>query len=149
VLHVHDYRERQLRAEPGVPVITIVRHVCSHCEAIWQTLPVFVARHLWRSWIVVELTITGSAPPSWPAVPPRTRQRWEERMRSAARLLIQLLAISGGHLWSAIASELGLSAASRADLLDRYAYVVSVPVGHRLASLDALVYRLAPKVRLM
>jgi hypothetical protein len=148
VLHIHDYRERQLRAEPDVPVITIVRHVCSHCEAIWQTLPVFVARHLWRSWLVVEHSVMGSAPRSWPAVALRTRQRWAERMRSAARFLIQLLAISGGHLWTAIASELG-SSASRADLLDRYAHCATAPVGHRLASLSALAYRLAPKVRFM
>src|SRR3990172_8440174 len=60
VLHVHDYRERQLRAEPGRPVATVVRHLCVACEAVWQTLPAFIARHLWRSWAVVERTIAGA-----------------------------------------------------------------------------------------
>jgi hypothetical protein len=40
-LHVHDYRSRYLRAEPGEPVARIVRHECIGCEAIWQTLPAF------------------------------------------------------------------------------------------------------------
>ena len=38
-LHVHDYRERILRAEPGAPVARVVRHACVGCDAIWQILP--------------------------------------------------------------------------------------------------------------
>jgi hypothetical protein len=45
-LHVHDYRERVLRAEPGKPVTRIVRLLCVSCQAIWQILPRFIARHL-------------------------------------------------------------------------------------------------------
>ena len=33
-LHVHDYRERKLLAEPGEPVARVVRHACVGCEAI-------------------------------------------------------------------------------------------------------------------
>jgi len=74
-LHVHDYRERVLRAEPGEPVARVVRHECVGCDAIWQILPAFIARHLWRSWRVVERVLSGSAPTApaetrrWPAVP--------------------------------------------------------------------------------
>jgi len=52
--HVHDYRERMLRAEPGLPAINTVRLACVACQAIWQILPLFVARHLWRSWDVIR-----------------------------------------------------------------------------------------------
>jgi hypothetical protein len=61
-LHVHDYRERVLRAEPGRPVIDIVRHECVSCEAIWQVLPIFLARNLWRTWSVVERVMRGASP---------------------------------------------------------------------------------------
>ena len=53
-LHVHDYRERVLRAELRKPVALIVRLICVSCEAIWQILPLFIARHLWRTWNVVR-----------------------------------------------------------------------------------------------
>jgi hypothetical protein len=43
-LHVHDYRERVLRAELRKPVTPIVRLICVSCEAIWQILPLFIAR---------------------------------------------------------------------------------------------------------
>jgi hypothetical protein len=46
-LHVHDCRERILRAEPGHPVVSIVRHECVGCEAIWQVLPACTQRR-WR-----------------------------------------------------------------------------------------------------
>jgi len=129
-------------------VITIVRHVCAHCEAVWQTLPGFVARHLWRSWAVVERAMTGSAPRDWPSVPVRTRQRWTERLRSAARLLVQVLAVSGGRIWTGLVGKIAPTA-TRADLLDVYASCVGATAGERFSSLSALVYRLAPKVRLM
>ena len=61
-LHVHDYRERVLRAEPLEPVARVVRHECVGCAAVWQVLPAFIARHLWRSWQVVERVLTDSRP---------------------------------------------------------------------------------------
>jgi hypothetical protein len=79
-LHVHDYRERVLRAEPGDPVARVVRHECLGCDAIWQTLPAFIARHLWRTWRVVQHALRGArrtpVEERWPRVPERTRRRW-------------------------------------------------------------------------
>jgi hypothetical protein len=157
VLHVHDYRERQLRAEPGRPVATVVRHVCVACEAVWQTLPAFVARHLWRSWAVVERALAGtvSASPGpesrvgpWPRVRERTRRRWRARWRATALFLVRVLAASGEEAWAALARRLGLDA-TRGELVAAYAASTSTPPGQRLAAVSALVYRLQPKVRLM
>ena len=157
VLHVHDYRERQLRAEPGRPVATIVRHLCIACEAVWQTLPVFLARHLWRSWAVVERAIagTGAAAPGpqavsgrWPRVPERTRRRWRSRLRTAALSLVRVLAASGEDAWARLAHRLGLDA-TRAELVAAYAPSTAAPAGACLAAVSALVYRLQPNVRLM
>ena len=58
VLHVHDYRPRVLRADPDRAVIKVVRHRCmgADCGARWLTLPLLLARGLWRRWAVVEAT---------------------------------------------------------------------------------------------
>jgi hypothetical protein len=153
--HVHDYRERVLRAEPGRPVARIVRHECVGCEAIWQTLPAFIARHLWRTWQVVEHTLTGATPTPaemdgrrWPAVPGRTQRRWRARWLRPARFVAQVLASCGEAVWAALAA--GLSpAATCAELVAAYAGATMTAAGHLLAAMAALIYRLQPKVRLM
>jgi hypothetical protein len=154
-LHVHDYRERVLWAEPGEGVAKVVRHACVGCTAVWQVLPAFIARHLWRSWRVVERTLAGSdfAPATvegrrWPQVAARTRRRWRGRWLRPARLLIQVLATCGGACWSALAGALSTEA-SCADLVAAYADAQPTPAGQRLAAVAALVYRLQPKVRLV
>jgi len=154
-LHVHDYRERSLRAEPGEPVARVVRHECVGCEGIWQILPAFIARHLWRTWRVVEHALTGTEPPPapveprrWPPVPERTQRRWRARWRRPARLLAQVLAACGETAWAALAAALGPEARC-ADLVAAYAGARVTPVGQCLASAAALVYRLQPTVRLM
>ena len=154
-LHLHDYRWRKLLAEPGSPRERIVRHECVRCTAIWQILPSFIARHLWRSWRVVEHVLTGSRPapgPSeprrWPAVPERTRRRWRARWRRPAQFLAQVLAVCGEAAWSAIAGELAPEATC-ADLVGAYAATRPTPPGQLLGAVAALVYRLQPKVRLM
>ena len=153
-LHVHDYRERILRAEPGEPVARVVRHACVGCTAIWQILPAFIARSLWRTWRVVEHTLTGAGPPPatretrWPPVPERTQRRWQARWLRPARWLAQILAACGEATWAALAT--GLAPAARcADLVAAYAGATATPAGQRLASVAALVYRLQPRVRLM
>jgi hypothetical protein len=155
VLHVHDYRQRILRAEPSRPVTSVVRHVCVVCRAIWQVLPAFIARHLWRSWRVVERTLSGVSPPRvageerrWPPVPARTRRRWRARWERPASFLAQVLASSGDALWSALATGLG-QAARVVELTAAYAAATLAEPGRVLAGVAALVYRLQPKVRLM
>lgn len=153
-LHVHDYRERILRAEPGEPVARVVRHECVGCEAIWQILPAFIARYLRRTWRVVEHTLIGAAPPPapretrWPPVPARTQRRWQARWLRPAQWLVQVLAACGEAIWAAIATGLA-PAATCADLVAAYAGASATPAGQRLASVAALVYRLQPRGRLM
>ena len=135
----------------------VVRHLCVACAAVWQTLPAFIARHLWRSWAVVEQTTAGTvtaspAPPAvsvrWPRVPERTRCRWRSRLRAAATFLVRVLAASGAEAWARLARELGLDA-TRAELVVAYAQSTAAPAGQRLATVSARVYRLQPNVRLM
>jgi len=153
-LHVHDYRERILRAEPGEPVARVVRHACVGCDGIWQILPAFIARHLWRTWRVVERTLTGAGPPPaaretrWPPVPPRTQRRWQARWLRPAQFLAQTLAACGETAWAALAAGLA-PAATCADLVAAYAGARVTPAGQLLASVAALVNRLHPRVRLM
>jgi hypothetical protein len=150
-LHVHDYRERALRAEPGEPVARTVRHECVGCDAIWQTLPAFIARHLWRTWRVVEHTLTeggARAPWRWPRVPERTLRRWRARWLGPSRLLAQILATSGEAAWAALARVLA-PGATCANLVAAYAGAQTTRAGELLAAVAALIYRLQPKVRLM
>ena len=154
-LHVHDYRERILRAEPGDPVARVVRHECVGCDAIWQTLPAFIARHLWRTWRVVQHALRGAAPlPAtldqgrWPRVPERTRRRWCARWLRPARFLAQVLTGCGEAAWAGLAGVLGPEATC-ADLVAAYGGAVAMRTGEPLAAVAALVYRLQPKVRLM
>jgi hypothetical protein len=153
-LHVHDYRERVLRGEPGRQAASIVRHVCVSCEAVWQTLPRFIARNLWRTWRVVERTLTGSATriegdaQRWPRVPERTRRRWRGRWLRPARFVAQVLASCGESAWAAVGAGVG-AGATCAELVAAYAGATMTAAGHLLAAVAALLYRLQPKVRLM
>jgi hypothetical protein len=154
-LHVHDYRQRVLRAEPGEPMARVVRHECVGCTAIWQVLPAFIARQLWRTWRVVERALRGAQPvPTtiegrrWPPVPERTRRRWRARWLRPVQFLAQVLATCGEAVWSALASVL-TSEATCADLVTAYASAQATPAGSRLVGLAALIYRLQPKVRLL
>lgn len=154
-LHVHDYRSRSLRSEPGEPVARIVRHECIGCTAIWQILPGFIARHLWRTWRVVEHTLEGSTPlPAeaqtrrWPPIPARTRRRWSARWRRPCWYLARMLGECGEAAWSRVAGALA-GADTCADLVAACAREGLAAAGDLLAAVAALVYRLCPKVRLM
>lgn len=152
-LHVHDYRERQLRADPDTPVATIVRHACVACAAIWQILPAFIARHLWRTWDVVAHTLPEGPDPSadrrcWPRVPPRTARRWRARWQRPAQMLAQILAASGAATWAALAGRLRPDATC-AELVTAYAPAPGPLVGPPVAAVAALLYRLQPRVRLL
>jgi hypothetical protein len=153
VLHVQDYPERTPRGELGLPpVIRIVRFICADpaCRATWRILPAMLARHLWRIWPTVERTTLPAEPPVLDPrpIPERTARRWRERLASAAKQLVVLLATSGGVLLGVIAKGAGLDA-TRSELVEAHAGVAAPPAGRRLADLGAVVHRLERGLRLM
>ena len=141
-LHVHDYRERILRAQSDMPKTDVVRYRCASedCGATWQVLPMVIARHLHRTWCVVEAATLGPRTSTQPRVPPRTARRWSARLVSAARMLVSLLAICREPAVEEMAREVGLDA-TREELV--------VACGAGLGTLAALVHTLEPGVRLM
>jgi hypothetical protein len=136
-------------------VVRIVRFVCCNCGAVWQVLPLLIARLLRSTWRVVEASTLGPAPPpTEPQVPARTLRRWRERLGCAARHAVQVLATSGDAALERLAGTLGLDA-TRCELVLAYAYAhayahaLDIPCTERLASVAALLHRLAPGARLM
>jgi hypothetical protein len=154
VLHVHCYPERHPRGELGLPaVVRIVQYVCAaaECGATWRILPMFLARHLWRAWKTVERVVMPAGMPrsvAAPPIPARTEQRWRARFAASARVLVVLLAASGGVALEALASRVGLDA-SRAELADAHADAARVAPAARLAALAEQVHRLERGLRLM
>ena len=152
VLHVHCYPERHPRGEPGMPlVVQIAQYMCAaaECGATWRVLPMFLARHLWRAWKTVErVAMPGAVSAPAPPVPVRTQCRWRSRLAAAARVLVVLLAASGGLALEAVATQVGLDA-SRADLVRVYAEQTGVEGGARLAAVATLAHRLERGIRLM
>jgi hypothetical protein len=154
VLHVHSYPERHPRGEPGMPlVVEVAQYKCAAegCGATWRILPLFLARHLWRAWKTVErVALPGAvlSPATAPPVPARTRCRWRSRLAAAARVLVVLLAASGGLALEAIAAQVGLDA-SRSELVRVYAEQTGVVHGTRLAAVATLAHRLERGIRLM
>ena len=148
-LHIHDYRVRNLLADPAREV-TVVRFLCAKCGATWQVLPAFVARHLWRSWPTVEAATVGADAerPQCEAVPERTIRRWLARLRSAAVLLVAVLATSEQPDLIAVAGVAGVNG-TRGELVTAYASHHDPPRGRHLAEPAGLLHRLAPGVRLM
>lgn len=152
-LHVHDYPERVMRADAERSWIRIVRYACAECSAIWRILPLFLARHLWRSWRVVErVALRGAEPPppsrAPPPVPPRTSRRWVARLAAAALVLTQALATSGREALRAVVAAAGIDCDRRA-LVQAHARETGSAAGRRLAELAALAHRLVPGLRLM
>jgi hypothetical protein len=146
-IHVHDLRPRWLLADPAVAT-EVARYRCAdreQCGAAWQILPAFLARHLWRSWRVVEEALEN---PERSAVPDRTRRRWAQRLASAARMLVALLTTTSEAMWSALAAAVGLDG-RRLDLVRSYRTQSRPLPGQCLAELAAVIHRLAPGVRLM
>ena len=134
-------------------VVRIVQYVCAaaECGATWRILPMFLARHLWRAWKTVERVVMPAGMPrsaAAPPIPPRTVQRWRTRFAASARMLVVLLAASGGVALEALASSVSLDA-SRAELTAAHADVARVAPSARLAALAELVHRLERGLRLM
>lgn len=153
IMHVHDYRDRSLRAS-GVEVATVVRFRCAdreECGAVFLVLPALIARHLWRAWDTVEQATrehdaSEDRPPT--IVPARTVSRWRARLAAAAAALIVVLATSA--LGEVLASTVGLGG-TRRDVVAGYAAVArpTPPRGRVLGALAGLVHRAAPGIRLV
>jgi len=138
------------------PVVRIVQYICASadCGATWRILPRFLARHLWRAWTTVERVaqideraVEAAAAPAVP-IPARTRRRWRERLAASARVLVVLLAVSGGAVLEGLAIRLGLDA-TRRELVVTHADLADLAAGERLSALAALVHRLERGIRLM
>jgi hypothetical protein len=154
VLHVHGYPERHPRGEPGMPpVVLIIQYICAAvaCAATWRILPRFLARHLWRTWATVERVVRAddaARPRDAPPIPERTQRRWRSRIGTLARVLVVLLAASGGGALEAIAARVGLDG-TRADLVNVHAELAQVPPGARVATVAAIAHRLERGIRLL
>jgi hypothetical protein len=128
--------------------LRVVRYLCPRCEASFQVLPAFVARHLWHTWPTVEAhTLAGAQSPP-PPVPARTQRRWRTRLACAAALLVALLCTGGSAALEGLAVQVGLQA-TRGQLVAAYQGQVQPPPGRTLGSLAALLHRLSPRVRLL
>lgn len=156
VLHVHSYVERKPRGEIGLPaVIRIVRYLCARedCGAIWRVLPLFLARHLWWTWKVIERAVLSKAEDGHGAagaspVPEQTRRRWRARLASSAGVLVALFAGRGDADVQSVAAD-ATSAASRSALVEAYAARCFITADEQLAVVAALTHRLERGVRLM
>lgn len=145
-LHLHDRRDRKVRGDAGIAVVSVVIFLCAKCLATWRVLPAFLARSLWRTWKVVEAAVLEGEQALAAPVPARTVQRWHARLMQAALAATQALATSGDPALRAVAQRVGL-AASRQALVEEYA--ASFETSSPLASLAALLHRLSPGLRLM
>jgi hypothetical protein len=138
------------------PAIRVVQYICTSadCGATWRILPRFLARHLWRAWPTVERVVELGERPieaaSAPAVPipARTQRRWRARLAATARVLVVLLAVSGGAVLEDLAKRIGVDA-TRRELVVAYADLAGLAAGERLPALAALVHRLERGIRLM
>ncbi len=152
-LHAHDFRERVLRADPVTPVEQFRRYLCAACRAVWQVLPVFIARHLHRRWEVVQTAsvdagvVASSGTERRVEVPPRTTMRWAMRLRASAARLTQVLAVTGGDLVEVLGS-VG-TACTRAELVDGLGVAGLISPERKLEQLAGWVHRLLPGIRLM
>ena len=153
-VHAHTRPERHPQGEPGLPpVVVVMQYRCAseECGATWRILPLFLARHLWHPWSVVERAVLPDVKPAPSTAPPvraRTETRWRTRLASSARTLVVLLAMSGGAALEDVAKEVGLDG-TRRELTVAYAARAGSEAGERLATLGALAHRLERGVRLV
>jgi len=153
-LHAHDFRERVLRAEPGTPVEMIRRYLCAACKAVWQVLPGFIARHLHRSWPVVQSAavangdIAATGGERRVPVPGRTVRRWSSRLGASAAQLIQVVSAAAGQEVTELLRLTG-TACDRAAFVDAVAEVGLGAPAAKLHQLAGWLHRLVPGIRLM
>jgi hypothetical protein len=134
-------------------VVLQFRCASESCGATWRILPLFLARHIWHTWKAVEQAVApraGDRPtsPSARPVRARTKARWRGRLASSARVLVVLLAMSGGTVLEKLAMQVGLLG-TRGELALTYDRMVGAAQGERLSTLGAMVHRLERGLRLM
>ena len=152
-VHIHDWRPRVLRSEPGIST-EVLRFRCAdraRCGASWQVLPAFLARFLWGSWARVASALGGDARG---VIPARTRERWHTRLAGRARTLVGVLSSANETgVWTTVARTVGLEA-RRIEVLRGYALARESAAAAELscgcfAELAAALHRLCAGVRLM
>jgi hypothetical protein len=154
ILHVHCYLERRPRGDVGMPVVVrIVQYICasSTCGATWRVLPMFLARHLWRTWRTIERTIKPEDTPEprdAPPIPEQTKRRWLLRLASSARLLVALFAASGVSELEDVTAGIDINA-TRVVFVEAYAEQTGVRLGRQLSAVATLTHQLERGMRLM
>jgi hypothetical protein len=144
-LHGHGLRLRALAGDE-LGVIEIRRYRCAGCRAVWQVLPGFVARWLWRRWEVVDGALKRKRRHGRAAVPERTQRRWRSTLRRSARLVRHVLSATQRPDIDAVVRRVPLTG-TRGDVLA--AYREHAKDGNALPELAALLHRLAPGLRMM
>jgi hypothetical protein len=113
-LHAHDY---VTRSPIGEAPVEIRRYACPRCGGVVRVLPQFLARSLWRRWLVVEAALASwPGPPQSGKVSSRTLRRWRARGRSPARPVLHAMSASGDPRLVQVVTRLGLEA-TRQELL--------------------------------
>lgn len=143
-LHGHGRRVRVLAGDE-LGSLEMRRYRCTECGAVWQVLPGFVARKLWRRWEVVDDALREKRRVGRPLVPGRTRRRWRSQLRSDGRRVRHVLSSTGRPEVEAVVGRVSVEC-RRGDVLAAYRELT--PEG-ALAELAALLHRSAPGVRVM
>lgn len=143
-LHGHGRRERVLAGDEQCRV-EIRRYRCVGCRAVWQVVPGFLARRLWRRWEVVEGALTGKRRRSHIHVPARTRRRWRSKLASDGRVVRHVLSATQRPDLAAVVRQVP-PICTRGDVLAAYRAHAGESA---LAELGALLHRLAPGLRMM
>jgi hypothetical protein len=147
VLHALCFRERVLRGareEPAVvETIRLYRCAVKVCGAVFTVLPAVIARHLWRLWETVEGAAGGRLD-----VPRSTWRRWQGRLGSSSRQIIETLTSRASSLLSSgFRSALG-RIATRGELVEALRRSLERAL-EPFAPLSAWIHRLEPGIRLM
>lgn len=148
-LHGHGRRVRVLAGDDLV-ALEIRRYRCVECGAVWQVLPGFVARRLWRRWEKVDEALQETREErerreGRPRVPGRTVRRWRSNLRSCGRRVRHVLSVTGRPEAEAAVRRVPVEC-TRGDVLA--AYQAEAPK-RALAEVAALLHRAAPGVRMM
>ena len=158
VLHVHDYRLRIPRDQPGRTFVTVCRFACASesCGARWLILPAFLPRHLQRTWGAIERVAMAPMKPASPSpssqapanpVPTTTTRRYRFRLSCCAAALRAAFAAAGAGIESVFSRCRGpLTRAVFCQALSEAGLLLST---RRLAWLAAWIHRLVPGLRLM